>query len=77
MHCLGVANGTRETSPLTLLWFLWTETAETWRNRDQRLSPGSSSGYMGIFLVGSLTDTLIWGFYNAFALDLTVVSPPY
>ncbi len=57
-----------------LLWFLWTATAEAWRNRSQSAAWFKLS-YMGIFLVGSLTDTLIWSFHSVFALGLIVAIP--
>jgi O-antigen ligase len=55
-------------------WFLWAVIKETWQYRE------SASGwfkltYLGIFLLGSLSDTLIWGFQNAFALGLIVAIP--
>lgn len=56
------------------LWFLWTATQEAWRNREQAAA-WFKLAYMGIFLLGSFTDTLIWGFHNAFALGLIVAIP--
>jgi O-antigen ligase len=31
--------------------------------------------YLGVFLVGSFTDSLIWGVHNVFALGLIVALP--
>lgn len=56
------------------LWFLWTATLEAWRHREHAAA-WFKLGYMGIFLLGSFTDTLIWGFHNAFALGLIVGIP--
>jgi len=56
------------------LWFLWTATMEAWRHREQATA-WFKLAYMGIFLLGSFTDTLIWGFHNAFALGLIVGIP--
>lgn len=59
---------------LIFLWFLWTATLEAWRHREQATA-WFKLIYMGIFLLGSFTDTLIWGFHNAFALGLIVAIP--
>ncbi len=59
---------------LALLWFLWTATSEAWRCRGQP-EAWFKLCYMGIFLLGSLTDTLIWGFDNAIALGIIVAIP--
>lgn len=56
------------------IWFLWTATQEAWRHR-VHASAWFKLCYMGIFLLGSFTDTLIWGFHNAFALGLIVAIP--
>lgn len=56
------------------IWFLWAATREAWRHREQA-SAWFKLAYMGIFLLGSFTDTLIWGFHNAFALGLIVAIP--
>ncbi len=57
-----------------LLWFLWMVTKEAWVCRG---SPEAwfKLCYMGIFLLGSLTDTLIWGFDNALALGVIMAMP--
>lgn len=57
-----------------LLWFLWAATQEAWNDRTHATAWFKLS-YMGIFLLGSFTDTLIWGFHNAFALGLIVAIP--
>lgn len=56
------------------LWFLWAATREAWLHREHAAA-WFKLGYMGIFLLGSFTDTLIWGFHNAFALGLIVAIP--
>jgi O-antigen ligase len=56
------------------LWFLWAATLEAWRHREHAAA-WFKLVYMGIFLLGSFTDTLIWGFHNAFALGLIVAIP--
>lgn len=56
------------------LWFLWAATQEAWKNREHAAA-WFKLGYMGIFVLGSFTDTLIWGFHNAFALGLIVAIP--
>jgi len=56
------------------IWFLWAATQEAWRHREHA-SAWFKLAYMGIFLLGSFTDTLIWGFHNAFALGLIVAIP--
>jgi len=56
------------------LWFLWSVVKETWRYRDHA-SAWFKLAYLGVFLLGSFTDTLIWGFQNAFALGLIVAIP--
>lgn len=56
------------------LWFLWAATQEAWQHREQATAWFKLT-YMGIFLLGSFTDTLIWGFHNAFALGLIVAIP--
>ena len=56
------------------IWFLWAVTLEAWRQREHA-SAWFKLCYMGIFLLGSLSDTLIWGFHNAFALGLIVAIP--
>lgn len=56
------------------LWFLWVATHEAWRHREHA-SAWFKLAYMGIFILGSLTDTLIWGFHNAFALGLILAIP--
>ena len=63
------------TGLIILVWFLWAATREAWQ---YRLQPAAwfKLCYMGIFLLGSLSDTLIWGFHNAFALGLLVAIPP-
>lgn len=57
------------------LWFLWAATREAWHHRDHAAA-WFKLAYMGIFLLGSFTATLIWGFHNAFALGLLVAIPP-
>lgn len=59
---------------LILLWFLWTVTAEAWRSRE-RSAGWFKLCYMAIFLLGSLTDTLIWGFDNATWLGIIAAIP--
>lgn len=56
------------------LWFLWAATQEAWRHREHA-SAWFKLAYMGIFILGSFTDTLIWGFHNAFALGLILAIP--
>jgi len=56
------------------LWFLWAVTQEAWRHRESAASWFKLT-YFSIFLLGSFTDTLIWGFHNAFALGLIVAIP--
>ena len=57
-----------------LLWLLWRITKEAWESRG---SPEAwfKLCYMAIFLLGSLTDTLIWGFDNALALGVIMAIP--
>jgi O-antigen ligase len=62
------------TGLIIFIWFLWTVTQEAWRQREHAAAWFKLS-YMGIFLLGSLSDTLIWGFHNAFALGLIVAIP--
>jgi len=62
------------TGLVIFLWFLWAATQEAWRYREHA-GAWFKLAYMGIFLLGSLTDTLIWGFHNAFALGLIVAIP--
>lgn len=57
------------------LWFLWASSKEAWQCRHHATAWFKLS-YMGIFLLGSFTDTLIWGFHNAFALGIIVAIPP-
>ena len=59
---------------IIFLWFLWAATLEAWRYREHAAA-WFKLCYMGIFLLGSFTDTLIWGFLNAFALGLIVGIP--
>lgn len=57
-----------------LLWFLWAATREAWRWRGQP-EAWFKLCYMAIFLIGSFTDTLIWGFDNAIALGIITAIP--
>lgn len=59
---------------LILLWLLWAATAEAWPRRG---APEAwfKLCYMGIFILGSLTDTLIWGFDNATWLGIIAAIP--
>ncbi len=57
-----------------LLWFLWRVTKEAWENRG-RPEAWFKLCYMCIFLLGSFTDTLIWGFDNTLALGLIMAIP--
>jgi len=56
------------------IWFLWSSTIQAWKNRDEAVSWFIFS-YMAIFLLGSFTDTLIWGFHNTFALGIILAIP--
>jgi O-antigen ligase len=62
------------TGLLIFLWFLWKVTEEAWQHRNQAVAWFKLT-YMGIFLLGSLTSTLIWGFHNSFDLGLIAAIP--
>jgi O-antigen ligase len=56
------------------LWLLWAVTWPAWRCRT------TPEGwfmlvYMAIFLTGSFSDTLIWGYANVFTLSLLTAIP--
>jgi O-antigen ligase len=57
-----------------LLWFLWKATQEAWQHREHAIA-WFKLCYMGVFLVGSFTDSLIWGVHNVFALGLIIALP--
>ncbi|MEW5791122.1 MAG: O-antigen ligase family protein [Pseudomonadota bacterium] len=59
---------------LVLLWFLLAVFRESWRHRQQPAA-WFKLCYLGIFLLGSLTDTLMWGHDNVFALALIAGIP--
>jgi O-antigen ligase len=59
---------------LAFLWFLWKVTEEAWQHREQA-SAWFKLTYMGLFLLGSFTATLIWGFHNALDLGLIAAIP--
>ncbi|MDA8089643.1 MAG: O-antigen ligase family protein [Nitrospiraceae bacterium] len=59
---------------LILMWFLWVVTKESWDSR-RRPEAWFRLCYMGIFILGSFTDTLIWGFDNTLALGLIMALP--
>lgn len=56
------------------VWFLWAAIKEAWKHKEHATAWYKLS-YMGIFVVGSLTDTLIWGVHNSIALGLIVAIP--
>ncbi|WP_225981902.1 MULTISPECIES: O-antigen ligase family protein [Acidithiobacillus] len=59
---------------LLLVWFLWAVTAPAWRLK------AVPEGwfvlvYMAVFIAGSFSDTLIWGYANVFSLALLAALP--
>lgn len=56
------------------LWYLWTVSAPAWRSME------TPEGwfvmvYMAIFITGSFSDTLIWGYANVFTLAMLTALP--
>ncbi|MHB0873092.1 MAG: O-antigen ligase family protein [Acidithiobacillus ferrooxidans] len=59
---------------LLLVWFLWAVTAPAWRLK------AVPEGwfvliYMAVFIAGSFSDTLIWGYANVFSLAILTALP--
>lgn len=57
-----------------LLWFLLAAVRESWPHLGEPAA-WFKLCYLSIFLLGSLTDTLLWGHDNVFALALIVAIP--
>jgi O-antigen ligase len=58
----------------SLLWFLYAVFKEAWK-KWQTPAGWFKLSYLGIFLLGSFMDTLIWGHDNAFSLGLICAIP--